>query len=339
MSDGGPEKAPARDTPPEEAPILVADIGGTNARFALVHGEEIVALDRERTADIRDLARTISELVERDARLASVRAVALAGGGPVINGRIDLTNAGLLIDPAVIEARCGFEQVLLMNDFEAVAWSLPALTEGKLHRIGGNGVDPTAPKVAIGPGTGLGVAAWIPVEGRTGRAVATEGGHVTLAARTPAEADVIRTTAHRYGHVSAERLVSGPGLIEMLKSHAPDKLANWQTPAEIVDAATDGIPQAVHVMELFFGFLGTVAADLALSYGAKGGVYLGGGILKRMVDRVEASIFRKRFEDKGRFSTYLAPIPTYLILEPEPAFVGLAYAARTALAAADSSAR
>lgn len=322
-----------------DPPVLVADIGGTNARFALASGATITPLLRRPTAEIDDLSNALKALVSDDPRLAAIEIVALAGGGPVVNGRIRLTNAGLDVDPDEIAARCGFARVLLMNDFEAVAWSLPVLAPRDLHPIGSGSVDPSAPKVVIGPGTGLGVAAWIPVEGHPGRPVATEGGHVTLAARTPQEAAVIQAAAARHGHVSAERLVSGPGLVEMLQSIAPARVRDWPTPPAISEAAATGAAEARQVMALFFDFLGTVAADLAVSYGAKGGIYLSGGILRRMVDRFEASGFRARFEDKGRFRSYLEAIPTFLVLEPEPAFIGLAHAARTAAAARVSADR
>jgi glucokinase len=222
---------------------------------------------------------------------------------------------------------------VLLNDFAAQALALPALASEDLWHLGGPRAAQArqpAPRCVLGPGTGLGVAALLsdtdPVVG--------EGGHVTLAAVTEREWRVLGVLRARYGHVSAERVISGMGLVDL---HAAlvelDGGRAIDSAREVVAAAERGEAPAVEALALFFRFLGTVAADAALTFGARGGVYLSGGILPRMPDAVRASDFYDRFLSKGRFRTYLETVPVHLVVHSDPAFLGLAERARALQAA------
>jgi glucokinase len=220
------------------------------------------------------------------------------------------------------------DRLQMLNDFEALAIGLPNLESGDLMQIGGGESVPDNPKAVLGPGTGLGVASLIPVPGGW-QAVSGEGGHVTLPAVTPQEAGLIAGIRDRFGHCSAERLLSGPGL-ELLHAtlHAPAaSTASEITASDITALAESGDEQARETLNVFFEFFGTVTANLALTVGAFGGVYIGGGIIPRHTERFAESGFRHRFEAKGRYGDYLKSIPTYLIIAEHPTLIGLAAAA------------
>jgi glucokinase len=308
---------------------IVADVGGTNARFAsvddagaLYDGHTLAT--REHDGPLSALAR-YRELLEDDGPLA---AFALAVASPVGADRIELTNADWSFSRRELVEGLAPARVDVLNDFAAVAQALTAFGPEDLLRIGEAGPEPAAdaPRVALGPGTGLGVAALVPC-GSGWQAVATEGGHATCPARDEQEAAVLRLLRLEFGHVSVERCVSGAGLAALYRSLAELQgvVAEPLAPAEISARALSGECRVARdALELLCRFLATAASDLALSYGARGGVYLGGGILPRMPEFLQASGFRRRFEDKGRFSDYLAAVPTYLITAEEPGLRGLA---------------
>ena len=194
-------------------------------------------------------------------------------------------------------------------------------------RIGGGRPVAGAAIAVLGPGTGLGVSGLVPA-GDDWAVIEGEGGHVTMAATGRRESEVLAEVGHEFRHVSAERVLSGPGLVSL--HNALCRLhggASYPPPAphDIVSAGAGGrSPRCAEVLDLAAELLGTFAADVALTLGARGGVYIGGGIVPRYARRFAESGFRRRFEDKGRFSEYLAAIPTYLILHELPAFLGLA---------------
>ena len=217
---------------------------------------------------------------------------------------------------------------LVVNDFAALSWSLPQLAGADLLPLGGKAADAEAPLAVLGPGTGLGVGAFLP----PGRVLVTEGGHASLAAHSVREAAVIEWLRGRHGHVSAERMISGQGLENLHAGLAAvDGLEIPALPAaEITARALDGSdPRCTEVLAMFCALLGSFAGDLALLYGARGGVFVGGGICPRFPEFLAASAFRERFEAKGRFRDWLAPIPAWLIMRPDAAMVGLAALART----------
>lgn len=304
---------------------LLADIGGTTARFALARAGMIGPVAVMAVADHPTPADAIRAfLAAHPAPPESLDAV-LAVAGPVENGRCALTNSTWVVDAAALGAAFSFASARLLNDFEALAWALPVLAAGDLHAIGGGAPKPRAPRIVLGPGTGFGAAAY--VDGDPPRVLAGEGGHATLPAADAREAAVIERLRQRFGHVSIERALSGDGLVNLYQALAaldgatvPDRDA-----AAIVAAARDracAVSRAA--LELFCALLGGVAGDLALSFGAQGGVYVGGGIAPRLVDTLPSSAFRARFEAKGRFDSYLRTIPTWIITHPQPALRGLA---------------
>lgn len=309
-------------------PVLVADIGGTNARFALVgrHGEIMrkATLPTVSFAGPAEAARAFLETAGEG--MAPCRA-AFAVACPVHGDRVTFTNSPWNFSISAVRGELGFDDLRVVNDFTAAALSVPHLAPQDRYAIGGGEAVAWAPVAVLGPGTGLGVSALIwPQPGGEPVALATEGGHVTMAAADDAEAAVL-SVLRRNGHVSAERVLSGLGLVNLYRALAElgGQVAEPLTPDQISSRAIAGeCPLCGSALDMFFAMLGTVSANLALSVGAKGGVYLAGGILPRFAEAFRVSRFRGRFEDKGRFSTYLAEIPVWLITHPQPAFLGLA---------------
>lgn len=303
---------------------LLGDIGGTNLRFAqLVQGTcgPIATLPR---AAYGGLGEAIAAYLDASASPVPDRLV-LAIAGPMRDGCVVMTNAAWRIDAVELQQRLGIPYVHLVNDFVATAWSLPTLSAGDVHQIGGGPPKPDGVKVACGPGTGLGVSALIPMN-VGGRVIASEAGHITLAAQNADEDAVLVWLREQFGHVSAERVISGPGLENLHRALAAlsQSSAPMHPAAEIIAATREGRCElCARALGLFCKFLGGFAGDLALTFGSSGGLYLAGGILPHMPDLLTASGFRQRFETKGRLRDYLAPIPVFVILHSEPAILGL----------------
>ena len=306
---------------------LLGDIGGTHARFTLLAEGRIGEVAVLNAADFSGPYAAMRAFLAAKAPGARIDHACIAIAGWIEAGRGTLTNGGWSLDTAEMRRDFKFESATLVNDFEAIAWSLPNLAPDDLHFLGG----PTRtavrePMAAIGPGTGLGVGCLLP-EGDSWRALASEGGHASLPAGDGREAAVIEWLRGRYGHVSAERALSGNGLVNLynaigaLDGRKPRPLSA----AEIADEALGNRNAlAKAALDMFSAFLGVVAGNLALIYGAKGGVYIAGGIVPRFPDYVARSEFRRRFDDKGRLRHYLELIPTAVILHPNPAMLGLA---------------
>jgi len=311
------------------APLdLIADIGGTNARFALVgadrqpYAEHILAC-----ADFSGLAAAALFYLQKVGGPRPSRAAA-AVATPVTGDWIEFTNSPWAFSTEAIRQELGLERLLILNDFTALALSLPLLEPDERHAVGGGEAVAEAPIALIGPGTGLGVSGlvwsgshWIPLQ--------TEGGHVTFSPVDEREWRIGRILHRLFGHVSPERLLSGPGLVNLYQALA--ELEGWPvetlTPADITDRALAGACRhCQEALELFCGALGTAAGNLAITLGARGGVYIGGGIVPRLEESFDQSAFRNRFEDKGRFSSYLAAIPTWVITAANPALRGVAAA-------------
>lgn len=306
-------------------PALMGDIGGTNARLALATAAGTGRLSRYRVEDFSEPGAAIEAFLAETRSGPRPRRAALAFAGPVAEGRARLTNGRWQVAADELARRFGFEEVLLVNDFAALALALPVLGESDVRPVGGGRAVEAAPKAVLGPGTGLGLAALIP--GPDGAAVlTTEGGHVTMAPADARESRILDRLRERVGHVSAERVISGEGLENLYLAHAEEEgLAVPARPdAEIVAHALAGDCAASRAaLNTFCAMLGTVAGNAALSLGALGGVYIAGGMVPRFADFFAASGFRARFEDKGRFRDYMAGIPTRLIVHPDPAFLGL----------------
>lgn len=304
--------------------ILLADIGGTNARFALLT-DRLGAIRHLVVADYPVARDAVAAFLRADAAGVRVAGAVLAVAAPVEGESCRFTNSPWVVDAAELRAVFGMTRVKLVNDFEAVAWSLPCLTAGDLRPVGGGTAVPGGPMAVLGPGTGLGVAALVP--GPAGSVVVpTEAGHTTLAATTDREAAIIAELRRRFGHVSTERALSGPGLEALYAAIAAidGVAAPPRRAAEITRLAEQGgCPVCRAAVDTFCAMLGSIAGDLALMFRARGGVFVAGGIVPRLGDRFGASAFRVRFEAKGRFAPYLAGIPTAVIVHPDVAFVGL----------------
>lgn len=313
-------------------PALVADIGGTNARFAVVRGTDILQTKSMLVGDFSDPIAAIRGFLESCPPALRPRRAALAFAGPVEGGEARLTNGSWRIAVPELCEQLDLVTAKLVNDFTAVAGSVPRLGAEHLVAVGGGAARPGAPYAAIGPGTGLGVALAVP--GPAGPVIlATEGGHVTMAPVDRREAALLEHLRARFGHVSAERVLSGDGLENLYRSIlAVDGLAEPPRPAEeiVARALAGDCPASAAALESFCAMLGTVAGNLALSLGAQGGIYIAGGIVPRFLDYFVASGFRRRFEAKGRFAGYLARIPSFVIVHPTPALVGLAALLETA---------
>jgi glucokinase len=218
-----------------------------------------------------------------------------------------------------------FAKVHILNDFEATALSLPLLTAADLYPVGGGEAVLGAPMAVLGPGTGLGVACFVPGF-QSSIVIASEGGHATMAATSDREDAIIDYLRRQFSHVSAERVVSGSGLENLYRAviaidgiEAPKRSA-----AEITSAALDGTcPISRAALGLFCAMLGTFAGNVALMFGARGGVFIAGGIAPRLTEHIARSEFRAQFEHKGRFRQYLASIPSSIIIHPAATFMGL----------------
>jgi glucokinase len=323
-----------RDTPPLLAPRLLGDFGGTTVRLALqIPGGPARRIRRYHAADFAGIDEALhhyfGELRLRPNKQPQAAAFAIAG--PVIGTRIRMTNLPWAISLPALRRAFGFHTLLAINDFAAVAESIPYLAAQDRRKLGGGAAVAGKPIVAFGPGTGLGVSALVPVEGMAGRwqAIATEGGHVTLPATSREDAAIVAELQKRFGHVSAERVLSGPGLANLhaaLAALAGAPLEAPLAPAAVTRAAQRGDKLAKRAVTLFCAMLGTVAGNLALTYGAQGGIYIAGGIVPKLGALFDAKTFRARFAAKGRYRGYLEAIPTYLITHKLPSLIGLAAA-------------
>jgi glucokinase len=245
--------------------------------------------------------------------------------GLVEGERCVVTNSHWALDGRELRPALAIERLNLINDFEAIAWSLPSLTAKDVRPLGGGKAVSNEPMVVIGPGTGLGMAAFLPR--KVGAVVvATEGGHATLPAGSTREDAAIEQLRQHFGHVSAERALSGAGLENLYRAIAGSEYAAVpeRNAAEITQHALDGTCKISRAAtDMFCAMLGSVAGNLALMFRARGGVYIAGGIAPRLVDYLAKSEFRARFVAKGRFRTYLDAVPTSVIVHEDAAFLGL----------------
>lgn len=313
-------------------PRLLADVGGTNARFAwqaaagaAITDVQVLACDDYPT--LQEAAWAYLGSLGR----GTPHAAAIAIANPITGDQIRMTNHHWSFSQSAVKAEFGFNTLRLLNDFTALAMALPDLPSHELRQVGGGKAEPQSAIGLVGAGTGLGVSgllpngtnSWIPLEG--------EGGHVTLPATTARERLVMDGLTRLYGHGSAERMISGQGLLDtfLVLCEADSVLpGSIQSPQSVTDAALKtSHPQALEALNLFCAMLGSVAGNLALTLGARGGVYVGGGIVPRLGSWFDASPFRVRFESKGRFQAFLSDIPVWVIMSPHsPALMGAARA-------------
>jgi glucokinase len=306
--------------------ILLADVGGTNVRFAVLRGGELGPVAHLAVTDYAEFADGVAAFMARQADPRAIRHALFGVAGVVEDDkRCALTNNAWVVDAAELGGRFGFDGIHIVNDFEAVAWSLPLLAANQLRMIGGRGPKPGAPMVVLGPGTGLGVAAYLPGEDG-GVVVRSEGGHATMPSGSAREDAIIEALRQKFGHVSAERALSGVGLESLYQAIAAleGRVVPECGAAAITQAATaGGCAVSRAALDTFCALLGEFAGNCALSFDAQGGVFIAGGIAPRLRDYLPQSPFRSRFEAKGRMSGYLEAIPVYLIVHDDPAFIGL----------------
>ncbi len=304
---------------------LLGDIGGTTARFAILTGDGLGPVDHLPVSKYRSLIEAIGGYLASHGERGTIEAAFLGVAGPIESGRCTLVNSGWVIDAGEIHTALGIKSVHMINDLEAVAHALPLLTERDVRPVAG-GKPPFGVSMAVlGPGTGLGMAG-IVHRGDRMTVIPTEGGHATLPGATPREDAVIARLRERFGHASAERALSGPGLENLYTAVAEidGAAVPGRTAAEITQHALDGrCPVCVAALDMFCAMLGTVAGNLALMFRARGGIYIAGGIAPRIVDRLARSDFHARFTAKGRFTSYLEAIPVAVIVNPDAAFAGL----------------
>ncbi len=312
---------------------LLADIGGTKARFALaMPGQEARDVVVLRNRDYDSLGAAAEAYLARVDETRPVEA-AFSVACPLSGDQVALTNFGWAFSIKTMREQLGLARLEVVNDFSAVALSVPHLGPRGARQIGGGHAADNSVIGVIGAGTGLGVSGLVPANGGW-TALASEGGHVTLAACNDREAAVLAVMRRRFGgHVSAERALSGPGLVNLYEAlcDADGKIAETLAPDEIsarasgaAGAGGTGDPACTEAARMFCGLLGNVAADLALTLGAFGGIYIAGGVVHNMGDAFDGELFRARFEDKGRMARFVTPIATLIITRQWPAFLGLA---------------
>lgn len=307
---------------------LIGDIGGTNARFALVEADgSIHSILPLTCGHYQTLADACEDYLARIPHKGKPRHGALAVASPILGDEIKLTNLHWTFSIEATRARLGLDKLEVVNDFVAAALAVPHLPVEGVVKVGQGEAVAGAPIWALGPGTGLGAAAlvwtglhWMPLS--------SEGGHMTIAAADDREAEILSVLRRKLGHVSAERVVSGPGLVNLYSAIA--QLAGKDVepgllPADVSERGLNrSCPISVETLDVFASMLGTAASDLAIMLNARGGLYIAGGVVPRLMPWFVNSGFRTRFEQKGRFSDFLAGVPTYVIMQPLPALTGLA---------------
>jgi glucokinase len=302
--------------------FLIADIGATNSRFALTDGQRVVSeVVRLATADhdVRALLAAAREGLGFD----GLNGCCIAVAGPVRDGRGSMTNGRISLDCEDLSAQLGCPSTVV-NDFFALARAVP--TFQRLRRIGGD-EHADGVRALLGPGSGLGMSVLLPsgeIPG-PGAVLASEGGHADLAPGSPLELEVLQILGNQLPHVSWESVLSGPGLVNLYGALC----AIWGVKPDAVSAewiAARGVnvdePICHQVLELFFGFLGSAAGNLALTVCAEGGVYVGGGIVPELAEFAAASPMRRRFEERGVLADYVARIPIHIILDEDPGLLG-----------------
>lgn len=315
------------NSPHMSGPRLLADIGGTNARFALeIAPGDLVEIRDYACDDYPGVLEVIRAYLDEADHAEPVLHAAIAIANPIEGDEIRMTNRDWHFSIEATRRVLGFETLLVVNDFTALAMALPYLSDTQKRQVGGGEPQPNGVIGLLGPGTGVGVSGLIPAGDRW-IALGSEGGHTTFAPADEREIDVLRYAWQHFPHVSFERLVAGPGMALVYQALARREgregreVAPLETPA-IVKLALGGDALARETVDCFCAMLGTLAGNVAVTLGAVGGVYLGGGVIPKLGKLFEDSPFRRRFEAKGRFEGYLKKIPTYVITADHPAFLG-----------------
>jgi glucokinase len=307
-------------------PRLLGDVGGTNARWAWQSraGEPLQNISVSPCSASASLFESATNYLA-NYQLGKPRTASIGIATAVTGDHIQFTNNDWSFSISELKTALDVERCLVINDFTALALSLPALVSADLRPLGGMKATAGSPIALIGPGTGLGVSGLMPDGNGGWNAISGEGGHVSLAATTPLESEIVTALRTRFGHASAERVLSGPGLVNLYSAlcEVNGQVAQDFKPHEVSNAAIAGADAVcAQAVQLFASFLGNVAGNLALTLGTRGGVYVGGGIVPQLSETFDSALFRSKFEDKGRFEEYLRPIPVWLITAATPALLG-----------------
>ena len=309
------------DAAPAPFPRLVGDVGGTRARFGVVgaRGEGVTRI-RELACDDHASLEAAVDGYLRESGAAPPASSAIAIATAVTGDWVTMTNRDWSFSIAALQRTLGVDRLLVLNDFTALALALPVLARDELEPVGGGEAVAGAALALLGPGTGLGVGC-LTFADDGAVPLASEGGHVTLSASDEREERVLAALRREFGHASAERALSGGGLVNLYR-FACAEAGSVPLPLSPADVGARALARAdaacVDAVELFFALLGVVAGNLALTVGARGGVYIGGGIVARLGDAIHRSRFRDRFESKGRLAPYLASIPVWLLKPASP---------------------
>ncbi|WP_413732232.1 glucokinase [Sodalis sp. RH20] len=303
---------------------LVGDVGGTNARLALCDMDN-GAISHIHTYSGKDYA-TLEAVIRHYLTAQKVEATeaCIAIACPITDDWVEMTNSTWAFSIKAMKDSLGLARLEVINDFTAVSMAVPMLAAGDVVQFGGTQAQAQGPIAVYGAGTGLGVChllhldqRWIGLPG--------EGGHVDFAPNSKEEADVLAVLRGEFGHVSAERVLSGPGLVNLYRSlvtidgRVPDSLEPQQVTEQAVDGSNDDCRRA---LSLFCVLMGRFGGNLALNMGTFGGVYIAGGLVPRFLEFFRASGFRAAFEDKGRFNDYVRDIPVFLIRHEQPGLLG-----------------
>jgi glucokinase len=313
--------------------VLLADIGGTNARFALADtGAEspliVESVGEYAVADFPSLADAAKHYLDQTG--ASAQNGVFAVAGRVDGDQARITNHPWVISLSRTRQALGFGELKLVNDFAAQAMAVSLLTLGDVVAIGGASWKPaplTQPKTyaVIGPGTGLGAGGLIVRDGKR-YPLETEGGHVSFPPGTPEEIEILKRLSLQFGRVSNERLICGPGLVNLHRalSEIAGEDPGPMQPADVTARAAAGDIRCMRALDVFCAVFGAIAGDLVLSAGAWDGVFLTGGLVPKLLSSLQHSGFRQRFEHKGRFSPTMAKVPTLAVVHPRPGLLGAA---------------
>jgi glucokinase len=322
-------------------PRLLADIGGTHARFAIQNhqAETLSHLAVYKCAQFETLESCVKQYLA-DQRPQRPVACAMGIATQIMGDWVSMPNNPWAFSTEALRAALAFEQLILINDFTALALSLPDLVGTDLHCIQPGRAAPGSPLALIGPGTGLGVSGLLTNQQGSLVAISGEGGHVTLSADNPLEVAVVEGLKRRFGHASAERALSGQGLINLyqalcaIENRTCDQLQSHDIVAR---AQLQSDKNCILALNLFFAFLGSTCGNLALTLGARGGIFIGGGIVPGLLPALEQSQFLSRYLQKGRYSEYLRQIPMHVITaDASPALLGAGRALDNAMHAHQS---
>lgn len=304
---------------------LVGDVGGTNARLALCALENgAISCNKNYAVSEHDSLETVIRLFLAEHASLTIKQGCIAIACPIVGDWVAMTNHHWAFSIAEQTRNLNFDRLDIINDFTAVSMAIPTLGPDDVIQFGGNQAEAGKPIAIYGAGTGLGVAHLVPVNGKW-VSLPGEGGHVDFAPNSEEESIILKILRDEFGHVSAERLLSGSGLVNLYRAIV---IADGRTPAPLTpkDISTRGLENSCvdcrRALSLFCVLLGRFGGNLALTLGTFGGVYIAGGIVPRFLDFFLNSGFRTAFEDKGRFKDYLADIPVYLITHPHPGLLG-----------------